>query len=405
MNDRLARSAAVCFAVLGATALAAGCSAASGGEETTATATSGALTVIDPALAAAANVSAGQVTFPASSMAALATHQPGDVIVSPRVVGSAGNTSGFLRKVKSTSMQDGRVVMVTEPAAVSDVVSEGKAKPEINLPASWTLLDIGETQIADLSESLGSIDSSLASNTLSIDAKLDGAHVVLKPDLDFTMGFKDFSLDSAHLGASGTLDATLGAEVDVKVTGTLGKDGLAALEGYTVKVEKRLWTSEEYNLPTVYIGIIPIETSVQMFLNAVCWVGFKGFKGGELSFKASADATATIDGAVDYANGNWTTSDGAKIDGTGSVTINDKVSENAICQVGPSFALKFYDAVGPELGITAGANVTSGSASWNARSDIRAWVQGDVSVLGYNKVFGPYSLYDYAGPVFASSSN
>jgi hypothetical protein len=141
-----------------------------------------------------------------------------------------------------------------------------------------------------------------------------------------------------------------------------------------------------------------------MYLNAVCWVGFKGFTGGDLSFKASADATASIDGAVDYANGNWTTSDGATINGTGSVTVNDKVTEDVICQVGPSFELRFYDAVGPELGIGAGANVQSATSTWNARADVRAWVQGDVNVLGYKKVFGPYSLYDYAGPVFASGN-
>ncbi len=396
-------SASMIVLTAAASALAAGCSAGAA-DETSASATSGALSVIDPQLAASATVSDTSVSFPASSMDALASHKVGDVIVSPRVPGSLGNTTGFVRKVTGTSVQDGKVVVATEPAAISDVVAEGSVHPAFDLPGDWNLVDVGETTIATRTTSLSSVSSALSGNELTIDAKLDSAHVDLKPDLDFTMGFKGFSLDTVHFAASGTLDATAAAEIDVKVSGTVSSAGLAALQGYTAKVSKKIWTSQEYQLPTVYVGIIPIEESVTMYLNAICWVSFKGFAGGELALKASAKASATIDGAIDYANGSWTPSDNAKVSGSGTITLSDKATEDAICQVGPSFALKFYDAVGPELGVTAGVNVNSGTSSWTAKPDVRAWVQGDVAVLGFNDTFGPWDLYDYLGPTFAGSN-
>ena len=320
------------------------------------------------------------------------------------MTGSAGNTTGFIRRVTGTSMQDDKVVVTTEQATIPEVISDGTVHPTFNLPGDWNLVDVGETTIASRTTALSTVDSSLAGNNLTIDAKLDSATVNLKPDLDFTMGFSGFSLSSVHFAVSGTLDAKASAELDVKVSGTVSSAGLAALQGYEAKVSKRVWTSQEYNLPTVYIGAIPIEESVTMYLNAICWVDFKGYTGGELALKASVDASATIDGALDYADGTWTPSDSAKVGGSGGVTLADKATEHAICQVGPSFALRFYDAVGPELGVTAGLNVASTSSSWSASPDVRAWAQGDVDVLGYSKVFGPYTLYDYVGPSFASGS-
>jgi hypothetical protein len=385
--------------------LATGCSSASGGgDESTGTATSGALSVIDPALAAAATVNADNVSFPASSMSALSAHKAGDVIVSPAVDGSAGNTTGFLRKITGTSMQGDQLVVTTEQAALTDVVAEGEAHPAFNLPGDWNVVDLGEETIASRVTSLSAVDASLTSNELTIDAKLDSAHVELKPDLDFTMAFKDWSLSTAHFSATGTVDATAAVEMDVKVSGTVSSAGLAALQGYTAKVSKRLWSSGSYPLPTFYIGAIPVSMSVEMYMNAICWVNFKGYTGGELSLKASAKASATVDGAIDYASGTWTPSDNASVSGSGTVTLPDSATEDAICQVGPSFALSLYGAGGPELGVTAGLNVDSLAKSWNAKADVRAWVQGTVDILGYKDSFGPYTLYDYLGPQFASGT-
>ena len=172
-------------------------------------------------------------------------------------------------------------------------------------------VDIGETVIADLEEDLSTIDRSLSGNTLKIRATLDSAHLGFTPDVDFSMSFGGGHLKKLHFAASGTMDAAIAAELDVQVTGTLSDLGLDELKSHTPKVKKQLWASEVWNLPTEWIGVIPVEESVQMYVNAQCSVSFSGFAGGELHVTTGASGSATITGGIDYASGAWTPSDGA----------------------------------------------------------------------------------------------
>jgi hypothetical protein len=412
-------SSVVCVVLVAFPWCTLGCSAG-GADETAVSATSGALVVVDPALAAAAQVSADSVSFPASGMATLASHRPGDLLVSPRVVGSQGNTTGFLRKVASTSTEGDRVVVATTAASLSDAIPEGDVVRSFHVPAHGGSgsdggdgIDFDDVVIADLTEDLGTWSSSLRGNTLQIKATLDSAHLGFTPDVDFSMSFSGGHLKKLHFAASGTMDASMEAELVVKVEGELSDLGLDELKSHTPKVKKQLWASQEWALPTEWIGVIPVEESVQMYLNAQCSVSFSGFGGGELHVVTGASATSTVTGGIDYAQGQWTPSDGASLDATGSLEITDGASEKANCSLVPAIALRFYDVFGPELGIASGLSfVVSqpqasqggiGDSTWSAFPELTAYVQGNVSVLDYSTNIGKYVLYDHQGTPIAGS--
>jgi hypothetical protein len=399
--------------LFGAAAALTGCSSADA-SETVASSTSGALIVVDPALAASAQVADGTVSFPLATASDLQAHQPGDLLVSPRVAGSAGNSTGFLRKFASSQVQGDRLVVTTTPATLTDVVSDGSAQHTFSVPTSASSIDLGRTTLTSVSVDLSTVDPALAGNTFSLDVTLDEAHLGFQPDLDFSMAFADGKLSALHMATSGSLSASMGVDVDARVTGTLLDDGLAALGHYSPSIKQRLWSSPVWNLPTQWIGLVPVEESVQMYLTAKCSVSLQGFTGGELQAHATASGTATIDGGIDYDGSNWTTTDGSDFAGNGTLTVASGATEALFCQVIPSLAIRFYDVAGPELGVGAGLDFSvqqpaanQGSATgptWTASPELRATVQGDVTVLGYNAALGPFTLYQDIGTPFASSS-
>jgi hypothetical protein len=393
------------------------------------------LVIVSADAAGDVTVQADRLVFPAATHAEIATRQPGDVLAGDRGAPGSGNKHGFLRKVKSITQDGGSIIVMTEPAALTDAVKEGKLAGILETPAlgiagpevttngrgihplagggtTIKVLDYSGTKLFDVS---GSVDlttsppkklgyqahATVTKGTLSFSPKFDiGADI--HPDLSNLAG----SVKEFHVVATGQLDADVELDVGLDLTGNPTGDDLAQFIAQKV-FKSQSTTIAEYpiDLGHLKLGPLPIPVHANFKATLACDLDYGGGVGVAVGGKASAAVTA----GFKYENGSLNPVFGhtESFEMVGPAWRMD-AAVHVRCSVKPEFDLNLFDVASGEIWalpyVSLGADATcdqqklTGTVAGEAQAGVSAAAHAKVDVFGLYKWEKACTLFDVQSP-------
>lgn len=310
---------------------------------------------------------------------------PGDVVVS-------GRGAGFLRRIRSLTHDNGKAVVTTEPAALTDVFRQARINGTSTTPIA------PRSAVAPQSFSLplpviGIRGLRVPLNGQGSEITIEEGSFDLTPAIDYDLVLRDRAIDRMKFVVSGQAKAKLRVKyhlqkppyVGTGVMARFGEPGIRVAEGPT-----------HYSL--VWIGGIPVVLVVktELLLGYLLQVG--GDVSGELSFSSNGDVAvgASYDG--EWHNQTSSTVSFA-LDGDpnfasatlgGDVTLSARLSLSFYDLGGPWVELQGYGGIGRE----SGAAAQIGHADVFAELGLRGLVGVEVAPFGRLVVGYQAMLFD-----------
>jgi hypothetical protein len=387
------------------------------------------VTVLDAKKTDDVTVQATRLIFPKATHADIAGKKAGDVLV-----GDAGfstgtpNRWGFLRKVKAVRTEGDTIVVDTEQANLTDVITDGELAGTITVPSlvpddpaaspkslgtkadkPIKILDFsGKTLFAktgsvELSpgKTLGfEANVTLTKGTLNFTPSFDvGAKV--KPALSLKGAIKE-----AHVIATGKFDAIAEVDASFKLIGTATGDDVAAL------IAKKVFNSpsttiadHKIKLPGLKLGFISVPAHAEFRAIVKCDLKW----GGETRVVVGGKASATIKAGAEY--------DGTKISPVWdhdetfeqlgpTWTINHDLGLR--CAIVPELKLNLWDVAAGEITAeayarldaraTCNSSTLTGDVEGSAQAGASAKAKAKLDIFGLYKWQKECTLFDLQSP-------
>lgn len=335
-----------------------------------------------------ADVKEQQITFTNLASATEQRFVPGSLIVGRRAR-TTSSGYGFLRRVVNVSHDDGRVIVSTSAARLTDAVNEGSAlvtsdaldpyapqlqgaTPKIRTQA------VGDTADGARRHYEHSFDPQPIFTNDNLTVQLDSTKTTCSPKFDTALDIRGARLSQLRFVADdimtieASVSATAHAEFSRQVTFPLFRNRIP--------------------LPPLWIGPVPVEETVDIAVDLSCDLSASG----SMTARAGVKVELAYKFGVDYTNGQWhvvaesnepTLSPiGPSFEATGTARMD--------CSVVPRVALLFYDVVGPYLSVSprlvATANAqqaglgTTPSVNWSLVGSVHAdaGLTGTINVPG-----------------------
>jgi len=364
--------------------------------------------IVDSVSTERVEVEADRLTFPETSatrwMLSVDPQAQDRFLVGQRARGAdSKNPLGFIRKMRAVQRDEeaGKIIVDTDPASLSDVIRDGAGgfedehldllaaprwAPGLKPQGDGTLGgEVGLTAIT-LKEVNKPAGTSVG---LVPKVSLTDGHFSFEPDFDVGMHWKKGKLDQFHATGKGTLDASFKLKIVLtgKVTQAVAEER---------ELEVQILDTPPVFLPPLFVGVVPVVTSVRFSLSALCTVQAEGAVAIEVggSFRGAVSLGARLEG------GKWSpvsTFDKKVTPFEPSLSF-DHARVSSRCALKPRFDLLFYDLVGPGVELSApyvetGITFTPGDPSpwkWGVDVGLSANLKGSIKVLG--KTFGDLSV-------------
>ncbi len=328
------------------------------------------VTVIDREPGTEIMVGPGRLVLPTAGNEDLLDRVPGDILVS-------GRGAGFLRRVVSIQDAAGEIQIATEPAALTDAITEAEYDGQVH-DAKWdwsgpkfggVLLGFGGVEMQ------GNGNAKLTMTKGSLD---------FHPQLDLAMTMHRAKISRFDLVASGVFDAALGFKLET--------DGAAE-----IKTSRDLWASPEWTFVQM-VGPVPVVEVVSITVG----LEVNASTEGQTSMQVGATAHSTLSAGARFSDGVWHhVGDHTLVLHTDGPTVTSTNNAQVKISMPIELHVQFYDLAGPYVAIEPslqaeykrGEGVT---ASWGTE----AVVGGQVNLLGAgndSRLLGiEASLFDFS---------
>lgn len=363
-----------------------GCTSDSGTDETDETVAAivqSSVHVVDGEPGKDVDVTDERISAPRERFAELEAYARGDVIVS-------GKGAGFMRRVRATHVEGDRVIVDTEPAAMSDVFQQVHLRGSLNDaqpgPTSQGLqprgLNFELPKLAVANKKLPVGDG----NAIEI---VDGSFD-FQPNIDFDLLMREGKLQHLLFAASGETAGSLRVRYDLHVEPGMRSGAFLRFDNPGVLLAE---TAPHYAV--FMAGHVPVVVAVraQLLLNWALRVG--GDFTGEQAMQASGSLTA----GVEYAGEKWRNLASSRLsvyaDRTTTVAnhqVSGEVSLTARLDV------SLYDVAGPYVGLQAysglGHQNMSVDSGWFHEYGLRGLAGAQVAAFGKMLVGYEAVLFD-----------
>ncbi len=343
--------------------------------------------VLDAEPGADVDVADGQLVFPAGSRFAtdIGSASQGDVLVS-------GHGRGFARRIVDRKIVDGKLVVATENAALTDIFKRAHVRPPVG---DANALSPQAFHVPLPTLSIGGVRLPLGGQGGSVE--IEQGSWSIDPQVDFTFDVEDNHFDEMKLYVSAPASARLKVKYHVARPAYVGS-GLKIHYGEPGKVIAE--APEHFTL--VWVGWVPVVLVTKVQLLA----GFQLMVGGEVEGETSLVANGHASAGVSY-DGAWhnLTSAGldVSLDGAptfdsltlgGDITLTAKLSVSVYDLAGPYVELQGYAGVGYESGDAAelGAQDVYGEIGLRGIVGVEAAPFGKL-LVGYQSVVFDKSLH------------
>ena len=318
-------------------------------------------------LAGPVEVHDDRLVVPRMGNEALLDVRPGRVLVGgPRE--TRGSAAGFLRKATSSEADGDRIVVRTEPAALTDLVRSGDVDTRgvLEDPGAVSPRTVGGSPSVgiDIDDvSLLSVHASfkdptpggllpLESFEIGRDVRIKHGHLRFRPSVTTSLAIRRGKLERFEAIARGELEASLDVMVDTKTN--IDFDNNHAYEeklrpylrGTGLNVT--LWESEPYVMPVQWIGVVPVIETVRVRIEVNCDVAMSAQMHAEASFRLRSAAAF----GARFRNGEWSAAEAPTLDASSSYEMTRKGAFEGRCGLRGEVGFYFYDLAGPTLSLT-----------------------------------------------------
>ena len=375
-----------------------------------------------------------RLLFPVEAHPEIAKRAAGDILVGDRGTSStSANRTGFLRRILSVEKKDGTYEVMTEMAALTDIVRQGEfqffaetsdadvwpvastrsfgpgLKPqgkaiELLTFSGTTLLD--KTQSVTLpgtQKTIGyTVWAKVATGTVLFTPKFDvGAKI--KPDLENLLG----SLHEAHVIGTGRLDGELQVDVGLALQSSVTGDDLAQLIANRITGSAdNVLVQYDFSLGSGKLGPLSIPVNGRFTASVHCEFAW----GGEVSVIGGGKASAQVTVGYRYQKDSgfepvWSHTESLEQIGP-EWTVNGDVALK--CTLRPEFHINLFDIAAGDVWADAYAAMRAQAIcnQGNLTGDVKGEAFAGVSATAHAKVdaFGLWkwektcSLFDVESP-------
>lgn len=359
-------------------------------------------------------VEADRLVVPRAGNDALVDLRPGRVLVGGPDR-TAGNPHGFLRKAVSSDVLGDRIVVVTEPAELGDVIKSGTlharsgldATPRIGTAsggarASERGVDItfGDKTLLETRATFRDRTSLLPLRRLEIErsVRLTGGHLRFTPSVDLDLAIRRGKVDRFTAVARGELDAAFALTFDTKTSIALDKNPeyRDALQRFmrAPALSVNLYESPPHPLGMQWVGPVPVVETVRYRIVLECDVEMNTDMHGEASVEVQSRAAF---GAT-YRDGAWSAVERPTLTARPTFVLTRSGQFAGSCGLRGEVGFYFYDLAGPTLAVTPYAvyDVQRAEEAWTyeAWPGFRGTFGGRAQVLGWELLRGDLVLFD-----------
>lgn len=395
------------LALLGVMACAAPAAEEDDGEAPVAGVVAPNVTVVDRTLADDIEVAPDRVALPLPGASAYRELAAGTVIVGERGEREdTKNPDGFLRRVRSVRVVGATLEIETEDATMADAIIDGSVvtstsrlgEPSTSSTRSVRPLVTKAFQGIDQDFSGRSIyrhTEKVGATSVEETVTLKRAHLVAKPAMNLDLRIRRGRVQRFEATVQSTLDAELDLEAVVSANG--GIDA-AALRAHPRSAKVVLLETPRLPLPTIFIGVVPIVTSVQFTVSLDCSMTFAG----TITANAGAKTNAFVRLGATYEDGAWKPPITSQLDIEPHFTMTGNGALEARCALDAEAHVRAFGVGGVALGVgpyvSLGVEGPSPDLSWQLRPGARAHMSGYASLFG--KTLGSFDreLYDWQSP-------
>jgi hypothetical protein len=368
------------------------------------------LLVTDDSLGRDVTVSDDALTVPRQGHEALLALPAGKLLVGRR--GGVKNPDGFLRRVSSVSTEGNKIVVHTDPAALSEAIVTGDlhetSSPALADPGSSDMslgprdlggllggkIDISNAVVLDERDIGGNTaGTSVSGVAVSAHAQVTSGYIDFRPRVETDLRFAHRKLDHFRLSATADLDAKFEVDIDVKGEGTLTTE-LSHVVKTTKK--KQLIKFPRMRLPPQFIGPVPVYEAIELSVILGCDFTIKG----EVHARTGLAVSGHFSAGADYGAAGW-----AKLGNAPTFKVTptfDAVTAGNLevsCALTPQIGVLFYDMVGPTLSVgpyvSAELDNTSGSLKWGVYPGVRADLGAELSLFDRSVASTSISIFDW----------
>lgn len=389
-------------------------------------------------------VEANRLLFPASFSGILAK-KPGDILLGDRQqkgLTAGNNPHGFFRKVRSVRQEGGKIVVATEPAALTEAFQQLHFKTSIQGPALTADGPVGELNpqgpgylpqgggkpieilnfsgktLFDVKEGVQVGGKNVGFNAF---AKVDTGFLKFTPSYDIGAdvtppkisldGISLPKLNSFHASATGALDAQLVMHLGLKLDSDLDSATFTQLVAQKIFKAKDA-NLADYNLDLGSIKAGPVSIPINVQFTAVLACDFVWTGGAEVKYGGKANASITA--GLKYENDQISPifDKSASFEQIGpDWTLDGLVRVK--CSIAPTLQLKLWDLGSAQIWSKAYAGIagslTCGEPSGNppvqqgqvkgeALAGVRAGIKANLNLLGLVKYNKECTLFDLQSP-------
>ncbi len=391
------------------------------------------LVIADAQAANAAVVSADRIELPAALSVRYPAMPKGTIFVGPRASVAAANSKnpdGFLRRVESSRVEGGTVVIMTTNATLTDAIVNGSIKASSSGGNSAidnggelrSGRDVGAINV-DLKDqaafdNVDEIDNGDGTKTTFTESLvLQSAHLTARPNVDIDLRIDGGKVSRFVAKVEGQLDTSITAHAEVSASGPVNANVAAALHEKKHTVEKVIYKSKRIPLPTFSVGRVPLSTAVELTVTLKCEVAF----GGPISANAGVDTKSYVRLAAVQSGGTWAPPVKSDFDVRPTFSIDrGSADSDAHCSLETDAELSAYGTSGivmtvapyVDFGITRSAPVAgpsgneayrTGNLVWTAAAGATGSMRGQAGVFGLAAVDLPLaswkSSHDLTGAV------
>ena len=317
------------------------------------------------------------------------------------------NPYGFLRRAVSVeALDDRRLAITTEDAALGDAVVSGSVHVKHDLePSAMRLapmsnatseargagldISIGEKTLLDFHTTFHDPTGILPVRDFEVSqvVRLTHAQVRFQPSIDLALSIRAGKLKTLEATTRGALEASFAVTVDTKTSIDIDRNQAyrETLKGHlrTPAISATLFETKPYILPAQWIGFVPVIETVRFRVILECDV--------DLTSQTHADAGATVKTSaalgVRYRDNEWQPLEKPTFDGKSTFAMTQRGSLVGSCGLRTDVGFFLYDLAGPTLSITPyldfDVRTSPRGYDFLATPGIRGAFGGRLQVLGW----------------------
>jgi hypothetical protein len=362
-------------------------------------------------------VVADRIEWPLTAAGRLASLASGSILVGEASrLEQSGNPTGFLRRVTKVTSADGKLLVWTRPAALTDLFHDAHLHTEGRLTRDqlarvpdrafsstspqerWELspyeIDFGNRTLFEKEAVAGAQSDKRAKATV----RLQEGKVSFAPAFEADVSLGWFRVNRFSVGAEGRLAASAVLAASLESNDDSG-EAMGQLVGIPLEGSASLYESGDIALPTMWIGAVPIVQSVRLGIGVHCRSRFEGQVAAHAGVRVDAFAKAT---AV-YARGSgWSTPTDGSFDAKPSFTLTTKGVAEARCAIDTSVYYALYGSasagviVSPYLEAAIRApQAADGPHAWSVYPGVRGRFAGKLELFGYELGAAEFEMFDW----------